>query len=350
MSEWQVERLLEDHAHGRIELVRDVRTGLTYQRTVWRRNGHAGVDVSNPDFWQALREVPGFPPMLYVEGHGPDFVTIARPARGLSLLEVCGRIRMVEGLGPGVLLPVPVTVVVVRDVVRSLMVLHRHRYVYRALHPRWVLIDPTAERVWLTRPECVAPLGDAVGDVPNADPAPDDAGCFHELTPPEWSGPPYTPAWDAFAVGGLMAFCVTGQYPQRMDPSGRPVFVRREVTAFVDGAVERLRTAHAAEFGPILEGTLRADPQERMPLPVLHERLVGFLIRHRISETYVWLALGRLAPTPGVPPVTYVRAWQYARHDWVTSDEEPVSETAVPTPSEPDPRPSWRRRLRGLFS
>jgi len=344
MPEWRVERVLEDHGHGRIELVRDARTGLPYCRTVWPGGGPSNRPALDPGFLQALQAVPGFPPTLYVEGHGPDFAVIARPVRGLSLLEVCGRIRMVEGLGPGALLPVPGTVLVLRDIVRSLMVLERHRYVYRALHPRWVVVDPTAERVWLTRPGCVAPMGDAVGVGP-------DAGCLHELTPPEWHGRSYTPAWDAFAVGALMAFCVTGRYPQRMDPSGRPVFIRREVTTLVDGAVERLRAAQAPELGPILEGTLRPDPQERMPLPVLHERLVSFLVQHRISETYVWLALGRLAPDSGVPPVTYARAWQYIRHDWAAlpDPQEPAPDAAVETSPAADSRPSWRRRLRSLF-
>ncbi|MCS7313674.1 MAG: hypothetical protein NZ742_12295, partial [Acidobacteria bacterium] len=350
MREWQVEKVLEDHGHGRIELVRDAWTGLTYQRTVWAPDGPLSSVVSNPNFWQALREVPGFPPMLYGEAQESSLVAIARPVVGLSLLEACGRIRMVEGLRLGVLLPVPVTVVVLRDVVRSLMVLEGHGYVYRALHPRWVVVDSTAERVWLTRPGCVAPLGDAAGDGSNIDLAPDGLGCLHELTPPEWSGRSWTPAWDAFAVGGLMAFCITGQYPQRMDPSGRPVFLRREVTALIDGAVERLRTVQAPELGSILEGTLREEPQERMSLPVLHERLVGFLIRHRVSETYVWLALGRLTPASGVPPVTYARAWQYVRHDWATPYKEPVPEAAAETSPPADSRPSWRRRLRDLFS
>ncbi|GBC85653.1 hypothetical protein HRbin11_02103 [bacterium HR11] len=343
MFEWQVEAVLEDHGHGRVERVRDARTGLTYVRTVGSRD-----DRWNPEFLGVLREVPGFPTLLYVETDGTDLAAVARPVTGLNLLEICGRIRMVEGLGSGVLLPVPVTVVVVRAIVRSLMVLHRHRYVYRALHPRWVVVDPTSERVWLTRPGCVAPLGDAAGDVPNADPAPDVAGCLHELTPPEWKVGSYTPAWDAFAVGGLMAFCVTGQYPQRMDPAGRPVFVRREVTALVDAAVERLRTAQAPELGPILEGTLREDPQERASLPVVHEQIVGFLVRHRISETCVWLALGRLAPVSGVPPATYARAWQYVRHGWPIPPT-PTPETSAPAPSEADLRPSWRQRLRALF-
>jgi hypothetical protein len=333
MPEWRVEKVLEDHGHGRVEQVRDTRTGLTYVRIV-------GLGTRR---WQVLGEVPGFPPMLYVEADGTDSAAIVRPATGLSLLEVCGRIRIVEGLGPGVLLPVPVTVVVVRAVVRSLMALHRRRYVYRGLHPRWVVVDPATESVFLTRPGCAVPVGDSEGDLPDA------TGCLHELTPPEWKSGAHTPAWDAFAVGGLLLFCVTGQYPQRMDTAGRPVFVPREITALVDAAVERLRTAGAPELGPVLEETLREDPQGRPSLPVLHERLAGFLIRHRISEASVWLALGRLAPTSDVPPVTYVRAWQYVRHEWPIPPA-PTAEAASPVPPEADPGPTRRRRLRGLFS